>query len=89
MYTDQEQMQYYTLDAGADYSLSKIVRIGGGVKYNKITSGSAYMGSNARVGVEVKKLGGLQLQYEKSYLPTIWQTLYPIETGRVTWFKYF
>ena len=89
VYTDQEQMQYYTLDAGADYSLSKFIRVGGGVKYNKITSGSSYMGSNAHLALEVKKLGGLQLQYEKSYLPTIWQTLYPIETGRVSWFKYF
>lgn len=89
MYTDQEQMQYYTLEANGDYSLTSAVRVGAGIKHNKIAGGQTYLGSRAQLGVEIKKLGGLQFQYEKSYLPTIWQTLYPIETGRVTWFKYF
>jgi hypothetical protein len=89
MYTSQEQMQYYTLEADGDYSITKWLRVGGAVKQNKITGGNHYLGSSARIGLEWKTVGGLQLQYEKSYLPTIWQTLYPVETGRVTWFKYF
>ena len=88
-YTDQEQMQFSTLEANADYAPSSFIRIGGGVKYNKIMSGDSYWGSRAQLGIELKKLGGLQLQYEKSYLPTIYQTLFPVEIGRVTWFKYF
>ncbi|HEX6431134.1 MAG TPA: hypothetical protein VF008_25765, partial [Niastella sp.] len=89
IYTDQEQMQYYTLDANGDYSISKSIRIGGGVRYNRVAGGKTYPGGNAHVNIEVKQLGGLQLQYEKVYLPTIWQTLYPVETGRVSWLKYF
>jgi hypothetical protein len=89
VYTDQEQMQYYTLDAGADYSLSSRLRVGGSLRYNKIAGGSTCLGSRAYVNIEVKKLGSLQFQYDKSYLPTIWQTLYPVETGRVSWYKYF
>jgi hypothetical protein len=89
LYTDQEQMQYYTLDANGEYSITKWIRAGAGVKYNKVTGGNAYIGNNVHVGVDVQQLGNLQLQYERSYLPTIWQTLYPVETGRVTWIKYF
>ncbi|MBO9205230.1 MULTISPECIES: hypothetical protein [Niastella] len=89
MYADQEQMQYYTLDANADYALFNFLKVGAGIKYNKIMGGTTCIGNRAQVGVEVKKLGSLQLHYEKSYLPTIWQTLYPVETGRVSWFKYF
>lgn len=89
MYTDQEQMQYYTLDANGDYSISGSIRIGGGVKYNKVTGGKTYPGGNVHVNVDVKQFGGLQLQYEKVYLPTIWKTLYPVETGRISWLKYF
>jgi hypothetical protein len=89
VYTDQEQMQYYTLDMNGDYAMAARIRAGAGIKYNKIAGGGTYLGSRAQVSIEIKKLGGLQFQYEKSYLPTIYQTLYPIETGRVTWFKYF
>lgn len=89
MFTDQEQLQYYTLEGSADYSITKAVRIGGGSKYNRLMNGGVYWGGEAQVSAEVLKLGTVQLQYEKSYLPTIQQTLFPIETGRVSWFKYF
>ena len=89
MYTNQEQMQYYTLDAGGDYLFSSMLRAGGSMRYNKIAGGSTSLGSRAYINIEVKKLGSLQLQYDKSYLPTIWQTLYPIETGRLSWYKFF
>ena len=88
-YTDQEQMQYSSLEANGDYSLTQFIRVGGGVKYNKVIDGKSYWGSRAQLGIELKKLGGLQLQYEKSFLPTIYQTLFPVEIGRVSWFKYF
>lgn len=88
-YNKQTDLDYYTLDANADYSLNKILRIGGGVKYNHVLSGKDYWGETLRIGLELKKIGSLQLHYEKSYLPTIQQTLYPVETGRVSWYKTF
>ncbi|THU30777.1 hypothetical protein FAM09_29700 [Niastella caeni] len=88
-YTSQEQMQFYTLDVNGEYSLLSWARIAAGVKYNKIAGGQTYRGGCAGVEVTLKKLGALQLQYEKSYLPTIWQTLYPVEVGRLSWFKNF
>lgn len=89
MFTDQEQMQFYSAEANGDFAFSNMLRAGAGIKYNKVSGGKSYMGSRASIGIDIKKLGGLQLQYEKSYLPTIWQTLYPVETGTLSWFKYF
>jgi hypothetical protein len=89
VYTNQEQMQFFTLDATADYSIGQSIRIGGGGKYNKILNGQTYLGGSAHIGIDWKKLGSIQLQYEKSYLPTIYQTLFPVEIGRVSWFKSF
>jgi hypothetical protein len=89
IFTDQEQMQFCTWEGNADYSLTKSIRVGAGAKYNKVIDGKSYWGSRAQLAVEIGKIGGLQLQYEKSYLPTIYKTLFPIETGRVSWFKYF
>lgn len=88
-YNKQTDLNYYTLDANGDYSLNKIFRIGAGVKYNHVQNGNDYWGGSLRAGLDLKKLGSLQVYYEKSYLPTIQQTLYPVETGRVSWYKTF
>ena len=89
IYTDQPELKFYTLEANGDYSPVTSFRIGGGAKFNKIPNGKTCWGGTAQIYMEIKKLGGLQLQYEKSFLPTIYQTLFPVETGRLTWFKYF
>ena len=88
-YNGQPGLNYYTLDANGDYSLAKFFRIGAGVKYNHVKSGKDYWGESIRISADFKKLGALQLHYEKSYLPTIQQTLYPVEIGRVSWYKFF
>ncbi|MGC4102997.1 hypothetical protein [Ferruginibacter sp.] len=88
-YNKQSELDYYTLDANGDYSIMKYLRLGGGIKYNHVLSGNDYWGKSIKISADLKKLGGLQLQYEKSYLPTIQQTLYPVEIGRVSWYKNF
>jgi hypothetical protein len=89
IHTDQQELSFFTLEANADYFPVAFFRIGAGSKYNKTEYGRTYWGGKAQVMLEIKKLGGLQLQYEKSFLPTIHQTLFPVEVGRVSWFKYF
>ena len=88
-YNKQTELNYYTVDAHADYSFNKILQIGAGVKYNHVQSGKNYWGQSLKLGLNLNKFGNLQLHYEKSYLPTIQQTLYPVETGRVGWYKIF
>ena len=89
IYTDQQELQYYTMEANANCSVGKMLRLGAGVKYNKIIAGNRYWGGTAQLMLDINKVGNLQLQYEKSFLPTIQQTLFPVEIGRLTLFKNF
>jgi hypothetical protein len=88
-YTGQSEMNFYTLESQADIRLGKWFSVGGGLRYNRVISGDIYWGGRLMAMVSAGRLGGLQVQYEKSHLPTIHKTLYGIETGRVSWFKNF
>jgi hypothetical protein len=54
-----------------------------------VQSGADYWGRAVRLSADFKQLGGLQLSYEKSYLPTIQRTLTQVEIGRLSWYKFF
>ena len=88
-YSKQPLLQFYTIESSADYSVKDWLRIGIGAKYNKIAGGNNYWGERMLLSVSLKQFGTVQLQYEKSYLPTINQTLYPVEIGRVSYYKNF
>jgi len=88
-YTDQPEMHFYTMEATGEYAAARILKIGAGLKYNKVTDGNIYWGGRAHLLFDTGKPGALQLQYEKSFLPTIYKTLFPVETGRLSWIKNF
>jgi hypothetical protein len=88
-YNQQAEINYYTLDANGDYAFKEVFKVGGGVKYNHVQSGADYWGQAVRFGADFKKLGGVQLSYEKSFLPTLQQTLTQVEIGRLSWYKFF
>ena len=88
-YSKQPQLQFYTIETSADYALQNWLSIGVGAKYNNICGGNNYWGERMLLSVGLKQFGTVQLQYEKSYLPTINQTLYPVEIGRVSYYKNF
>ncbi len=88
-YTRQPELKYYTLEGSGEYAFKNYFKIGAGVKYNQMRSGVMYWGERILLTADFKQLGGLQLQYEKSYLPNLNQTLYPVEIGRVSWYKFF
>ncbi len=83
------QLRYHTVELSADYAIKKIVKIGAGGKLNKLHNGNIYWGKRILLAADFKQVGSLQLQYEKSYLPTISQVLCPLEIGRVSWYKNF
>ena len=88
-YNSQPELKFFTVEASGDYSVKQVLRVGIGGKYNKISGGNIYWGSRLQLTADFKQLGILKFQYEKSYLPTVNHTLYPVETGRVSWYKYF
>lgn len=88
-YNKQPELEYYTLESSGDLSLGEFLTTGVGIKFNQLKKGSDYWGETFRLRADFKKLGELEFQYEKNHLPTINRKLYPIETGRVSWNKYF
>lgn len=88
-YNLQSELCYYTIETSATYSLKSWLKIGLGTKYNRVANGADYLGGDEQITADFKKMGGFQLQYDKSYLPTTSNTLYPVEIGRVSWYKYF
>ncbi len=89
IYTDQQEFKFYSAEGNLAFTPSPRMRLGGGLKYNKVISGEIYWGGTGQLMIDMNRLGNLQLQYEKSFLPTIQQTLFPVESGRLTWFKTF
>ncbi len=88
-YTSQPEIKYYTLESEAGYAISEWLTASAGLKYNHVAGGNTSWGSKSQLSVALKKFGSFQFQYEKSFLTTITQTLYPVETGRVSWYKIF
>ena len=88
-YNSQVGLTYSTTEASCDYSFRQSLKFGVGAKYNKVAGGAVSWGERAQLMIEVPTLGRLQFQYEKSYLPTTSYTLFPVEIGRVSWYKYF
>lgn len=88
-YNSQPFLRYHSIEGSGELSIRKWLRAGAGIKYNTVQHGTDYLGKRMQVSIEAKWFGGLQFQYEKSYLPTVTNTLFPIEMGRVIWFKNF
>lgn len=88
-YNSQAGLQYTTTEVSCDYSLMQSLKLGLGSKYNKVQGGEVCWGQRAQLMIEVHGIGRLQFQYEKSYLPTTGHSLFPIEIGRLSWYKYF
>jgi hypothetical protein len=88
-YTKQPILEYYTLETSGDYALRNWIKIGVGAKYNNVSGGNNYWGESIQLRLDFKQLGRIQLQYEKSYLPSINQILYPVEIGRLSYYKNF
>jgi hypothetical protein len=87
--SDQETFRYYTINASADLKLSRWLRIGAGLMYNETKIKQSYWGGRGQFILDIKRIGSIQLQYEKSFLPTVYNNLFPVETGRLTFFKQF
>lgn len=88
-YNKQPELQYQTIEASLDISFKNWLKAGAGAKMNSVDGGGHYWGQRLQLSIQMNWLGGIQVQYEKSYLPTISSTLFPVETGRIMWYKNF
>jgi hypothetical protein len=88
-YTKQSALKFYTMESSVDYSLKNNLKLGAGLKYNKIPKGGSYLGERILLTIDFNQRGGLQFQYEKTFLPTYNNKLMPLDIGRVSFYKIF
>lgn len=87
--SNQEQLIYHTYGAQVSTRLWKFLTLEAGGKFNKVADGKGYWGGLASGVLNFGRVGTLQLEYDKSFYPMLRNDLFPVETGRVTWFKTF
>jgi hypothetical protein len=85
----QPELSYKTIESGIDFNISSRIKLGGTFKGNYVKNGETYIGHRYLISLDAGKIGQLQINYEKSYLPSVNNSLYPMETGRLIWYKKF
>lgn len=89
-YTRQPLLTYWTFQQKLDIRIGKTLTVGAGVKNNLVPAvRQAYWGGSALIGLQVRQLGGLRIQYDKGYFPNGIGGLVPNNWGRITWNRIF
>jgi hypothetical protein len=85
-----QDYQLYTLEGKLLQTISKVLTLGAGVKYNKQTVYNIeQMGYSAEATVRLNRLGQIQCSADKGFVPGMNKQLVPSNTGRLTYFKTF
>jgi hypothetical protein len=88
-YTKQSDINYYTLEAGAEFQLKKLLSVAASIKYNKLINGRSAMAASGMVKIDVPKICLIQCSYDRMFIPSINRTLESADVGRFTLIKYF
>lgn len=78
-----------TLDEGFNYQLKSWLRAGAGLKWNQLNKSINKIGYYGNLQVRLKKLGMIDLSFERGFLPGFNNDLMPNNTGRIIYFKNF
>ncbi|MES2773898.1 MAG: hypothetical protein V4722_06920 [Bacteroidota bacterium] len=88
-YAAQPNLNYWTFQQQADLQIGKSVGAGVGAKNYRLTNGTGYWGMQMQVSIQLQKLGTLQMQYDKGYLPNGIGQLASNDWGRLSWVRIF
>lgn len=80
----------YTIENNAQLTISSLLSIGGGLKLiNQTLLNDLLWGYSGNIRLNVKKLGEIQLMFDKGFIPYLDRKLATNSMGRVTYFKTF
>jgi hypothetical protein len=89
---DQQNLKMKTLEQLAGYQFKSKLTVSASIKWNRLhTPGimENLFGGTATAGIYLKKLGTIQLNYDRAYLPGFNQVLMPVDIGRVSFYREF
>ncbi len=87
--TDQSFLQQTTIEPVLTYQLKNKLSISASAKWNRVNHTETLWGGTAGLNVYLKKIGVLQIQYDKIFLPGYSRNLLPVDMGRVTFSREF
>jgi hypothetical protein len=87
--TDQQNIHLVTFEPLVTYKYKNILTLSGSIKWSRLNSIETLWGGSAGVGLLIKNIGTIQLNYDKVHLPAYNGTLMPVDMGRITFNKVF
>jgi hypothetical protein len=87
--TDQQNLHLLTLEQGLGYQIKNWLSLQAGLKWNRLNWVQNLVGGTAGLNLQIKKIGTVQLQYDKTYLPGFNRLLMPVDMGRASFYREF
>jgi hypothetical protein len=78
-----------TADEGIQYSISKWLAAGGGLKLNRMNGRPAQLGYYGNAQLQLNELGKVNISFDHGFLSGMSQTLLPNDMFRIIYFKTF
>ena len=85
----EQDLNMFTIEQSVSYQIKNTVSLTGGLKWNKVNKKQNLYGGTAAIAIYLKKLGTVQINYDKSYLPGYNRNLKPVDTGRLSFYRDF
>jgi hypothetical protein len=85
----QKDLRLLTIEPLVSYQYKNSVTLSGSFKWNRLNSKEIFFGGTAGLNVYLKKLGTIQLNYDKTYVPGINNILKPVDIGRASFYREF
>jgi hypothetical protein len=87
--TRNRDVEVSTWEATGSYQFRQWLMLSGGMKYNRLNREQSLWGGCAGLGLIIKRLGTVQLNYDRSYFPGTLKNLLPVDMGRVSYLRVF
>jgi hypothetical protein len=86
---EQSYLKQTTIEPVLTYNLKNTLSVSGSIKWNRINHIETLWGGTAGLNLYINKIGTLQIQYDKIYLPSYSRNLLPVDMGRLTFSREF
>ena len=88
-YIEQTQFTQVAIEPIVTYQYKNILSLTASAKWNRIVNQKTLWGSMIGINILLKKMGSIEMQYTKTYLPSFNNNLLPVNMGRITFNREF
>jgi hypothetical protein len=88
-HTNQSTIDLFTLEQTASYQFKSSFSLLGGARITRANKTENLIGAIAGASIKINKVGNIQLNYERMYLPNFSRALVPVNMGQLNFYKEF